>query len=364
MHKTLPALLSLPLLAACGQLMHQNALTLSVEEAEGAPFAQGRVHTLKFTVTNSSAWVVLLTELEPISSDEEPRFGFQRAAAGTIAASPTGEFVHDPAPAQITPRFFNEGLLLPGRSVSFLKAHRVLEPTERFRLHYTAVDTPRGLSDLSKRVFVPAGGGRYPPSTEESLNALAAAAHPPVGPAGTPSPRAVIFPQGAAGVRAGDTALLFRHDDLEVSFGTPKPLPMSREQAGQRAGISDLSKLGYSEALAAWIVPRGGTDQIVPVGGGEAWTAAAADAEFYRDLDRAGRALVAADDPAAFTALGFAAAEGNPRLGGAVKLVAVPREKAADFLRHPAVAPEAGRGSRVATQYYYFDEHYFKIERP
>lgn len=342
-------------LTGCGQLSHSNAITAAAVDADGTPFAQGHVHTLKITLTNSSKWVVVLTELEPLTNEDETGYAFQRPALGAVTVTPKAGFAYSSSAQQQTEAIFNEGLLMPGQSVTVVKAHRVLEPVEKFRLHYTLLDTPRGLSELTGKIFLPAGDGTYPFCTTEALERYGGIPTSSVTESSTPSARAVVFPSGKHGKSRGDTTLLFRHDDLEISFGTLKPVAMGRTEAGEKAGVSAYNAYAYSEALASWIVRRGGDRVVVPVDGSEPWTIADVDSRFFRDVDQTGAAVLSGEDASAFTALGFEADKDG---------VKVTRQKLKDFLKHPALTDALGRRIRVTAQYSLFDAHTFKIERP
>ena len=356
-------LLAVPLIG-CGTMFQNDAVSLKVENADGGSFQQGHVHTVTFTVTNVSKWPILVTSLVPETNEHETTFEFQRKYYGSTDSTRDSQVSYNPRAQQSTDAIFNEGLLMPGQSLKLLKSHRVLDATEDFLITYTIVDTPRGLGDLARRVFV--GGassgatpGVYTRPSDEQLNQFKSATFPPVTGGINPSPRAVVFPEGRYGKTAGRAGLLFRDDRLKVTFA-PTLLPMSREEAGKKAGVSTYLVHTYSEALSAWIANRGAVHLMVTQDG-RTHEIPRVPALLFKSIDASGEALVSVEEPAAFTAMGFKTSEGDPPYASGLKFILVTRENLQSFLNHEHLK---GTRATVEAVQYFFKKHYFKIVKP
>lgn len=361
MKRALLVSLVAPVLAACGTVFRQEALSMSVQNADGGEFRQGHVHTVTFTVTNTSKWPLLLTDIEPATNEDETGFPFQRKYYGSANTSAEAHVTYNPTAQQATASIFNEGFLMPGQSLTFKKTHRIITALEELKVHYTVIDTPRGLEDVTRRLFVSGGAANtYVTPTVEQLEAFGAGSYPTVAESTTPSPRAVVFPVGQYGVVRNQPGLLYRTDTVEVTFA-PKLLPESRKSASMRVGVSEYLLFTFSEALNAWIARRGSDRLVVPQDGSDAWPAPDVHAQFYKDIDLAGEALLSVDDPSPWASVGFKVSEGDPQYTPGLKFVHVTREKLVDFLKHEQLKT---RGLWIEPKYYFFDKHHFVIQKP
>lgn len=361
MNRALLIALVAPLVAACGAVFRQDALSVSVQNADGGEFRQGHVHTVAFTVTNTSQWPLLLGDIEPVTNEDETWFHFQRKYYGSASTPTETHVTYNPNAQQATAAIFNEGFLMPGQSLTFQKTHRIITQIEDIKIHYTVIDTPRGMGDVTTRLFLQQGGATtYVKPTTEQLDAYAAGSYAAVTETTAPSPRAVVFPVGQYGVVTNQPGLLYRTDKVEVSFA-PKLLAETRKAASVRVGVSEYNLFAFSEALNAWIARRGSDRIVVPQGGGETWLAPDAHAQFYKDVDHTGEALLSVDDPSPWASTGFKVSEGDPQYNPGLKFVHVTREKLADFLKHDALK---ARGQWIEPKYYFFDKHYFVIAKP
>jgi hypothetical protein len=354
MKRILLSLLAIPLVG-CGTMFHQNALTVTA--STNGQFQQGHVHDTTFTVTNTSKWPILVTDLVPESNEDETSFAFQRQYYGSTQNTGEAAVSYNANAQQATDRIFNEGLLLEGQSMQFTKTHRVLDPVEKFRIHYVVVDTPRGISDLGRRIYLPGSDGVYTHPTDDRLNQFKTGTFPIVTGGTAPSPRAVLFPEGKFG-KSTTAGLLYRDDVVEITFA-PKLLPETREAASIKAGVSAYAVVAYSEALNGWIAHRGSDRFLIP-NGGEKKQIPDVSALLYKDVDHTGEALVSVDEPATFTAMGFKMTEGNAQYTPGMKFITVTRENLATFLAHESLQ---GPRTHVEPVYYFFDSHYFKITR-
>ena len=179
MKRALLVALVAPVLAACGTVFRQEALSVSVQNADGGEFRQGHVHTVTYTVTNTSNWPLLLRDIEPVTNEDETWFAFQRKYYGSANTASETHVTYNPNAQQATAAIFNEGFLMPGQSLTFKKSHRIVTAIEEVKVHYTVIDTPRGLSDVTTRLCMSAGAANtYVTPTVEQLEAFGAGSYP------------------------------------------------------------------------------------------------------------------------------------------------------------------------------------------